>query len=547
MTEDWSKRWVAIMAELRADNTIPDPTYDNKVISKARAIKFVAIDVASTNADGEYRFTNEKTYLVSHLSNLKRWFYLGNNPDGKQYADQADSTWPHGLNRTLRNIAKQHFGHPNVTRALREQMREPIFEIDIQLACMSNNPVSPNFYHDFAIFFLTFQSGSRNSPVCKMELSDIVEIRMRPDTCEIFVLLRFHELKAHAPGAEYMRYFSGYLHDHPHWPTDFIWHLHRYLIFRTKGVTGLLRPRTPHPSIYKDARIDLSIMTPTIAELRNGNFTTIKNYDLEGEKLWKRKNVRQARQANNAAIQSRFAFYPEHLLKKMTMHSFRAGFFVSHVTYGVHEPSNGYSIERALVGANFLGNWSSRTAPERYYDKRNIVQRSFNYSWYTCAHIRSLRPTPFIDILASVSWSHMIPDDPHISHNEAFMQEQLNYTITFIEKIVRLAVDSLYTRLTEEIPNFNLNELVGKPEAVRRAIAFFHFNMIQPLTAATYVARLPAFLSHVDEELDQAKSWLKMNVWPNRCKTQSDIFEQTHEVICLPLLNGYVPLRRHYN
>ncbi|GMI37871.1 hypothetical protein TrCOL_g5557, partial [Triparma columacea] len=216
------------------------------------------------------------------------------------------------------------------------------------LACMSNNPVSPNFYHDFAIFFLTFQSGSRNSPVCKMELSDIVEIRMRPDTCEIFVLLRFHELKAHAPGAEYMRYFSGYLHDHPHWPTDFIWHLHRYLIFRTKGVTGLLRPRIPHPSIYKDARIDLSILTPTIAELRNGDFTTIKNYDLEGEKLWKRKSVRHANQANNAAIQSRFAFYPEHLLRKMTMHSFRAGFFVSHVTHGVHEPSNGYSIERAL-------------------------------------------------------------------------------------------------------------------------------------------------------------------------------------------------------
>ena len=127
------------------------------------------------------------------------------------------------------------------------------------------------------------------------------------------------------------------------------------------------------------------------------------------------------------------------------------------------------------------------------------------------------------------------------------MQEHLEYTITFIEKIVCKAVDALYTRLTEEIPNFNLNELVGKPQAVRRAIAFFHFNMIQPLTAATYVARLPAFLSHVNEELAEAKSWLKMNVWPNRCKTQSDIFEQTHEVICLPLLNGYVPLRRHYN
>ncbi|GMH61763.1 hypothetical protein TrRE_jg1881, partial [Triparma retinervis] len=232
MTLDWSKRWVTIMADLRADNSIPDPTFDNKVITKGRAIKFVAIDVASTNADGEYRFKTEKTYKVSHLACLKRWFYLGNNPDGIQYADQAESTWPHGLSRTLRNIAKNHFGHPNVTRALREQMREPIFEIDIQLACLSNNPVSPNFYHDFSIFFLTFQSGSRNSPMCKMQLSDIVHIRMIPDTCEIFVLLRFHELKAHAPGAEYMRHFSGFLHDHPNWSTDVVWHLHRYLIFR---------------------------------------------------------------------------------------------------------------------------------------------------------------------------------------------------------------------------------------------------------------------------------------------------------------------------
>ena len=82
---------------------------------------------------------------------------------------------------------------------------------------------------------------------------------------------------------------------------------------------------------------------------------------------------------------------------------------------------------------------------------------------------------------------------------------------------------------------------------MRRAIAFFHFNMIQPLTEANYIARLPAFLSHVDEHLAQAKSWLKMNVWPNICKTQSDMFKQTHEVICLPLLNGFFPLRRHYD
>ena len=543
---DWSKRWVTIMADLRADNSIPDPTFDNKVITKGRAIKFVAIDVASTNADGEYRFKTEKTYKVSHLACLKRWFYLGNNPDGIQYADQAESTWPRGLNRTLRNIAKQHFGHPNVTRALREQMREPIFEIDIQLACLSNNPVSPNFYHDFAIFFLTFQSGSRNSPMCKMQLSDIVHIRMIPDTCEIFVLLRFHELKAHAPGAEYMRHFSGFLHDHPNWSTDVVWHLHRWLLFRTNGYCGLVSPQIPHPSIYNDPCIDLSIMTPTNDELRNGDFTTIMNSSFEG-KLWKRKDRARANQANNAAIKSRFSFYPEHLLKKMTMHSFRAGFFVSHVTYGVHNPSNGYSIERALVGANFLGNWSSRTAPERYYDKRNIVQRSFNYSWYTNAHIRSLHPTPYIDILSSVSWSHMLPKDPHISNEPDFMTEQLEYTVTFIEKIVRLAVDALYTKLTEQYPNFNLNELVGKAEAVRRTIAYFHLNMIEPVTSANYAARLPAFLSHIDEHQDQAETWLKMNVWPNRCKTQSDIFNQTHEVICLPLLNGIVPLRRHFD
>ena len=136
----------------------------------------------------------------------------------------------------------------------------------------------------------------------------------------------------------------------------------------------------------------------------------------------------------------------------------------------------------------------------------------------------------------------MLPKDPHISNEPDFMTEQLEYTVTFIEKIVRLAVDALYTKLTEQYPNFNLNELVGKAEAVRRTIAFFQLNMIDPITQANYAARLPPFLSHIDEHLAQAKTWLKMNVWPNICKTQSDILKQTHEVICLPLLNGIVPV-----
>ena len=190
MTNNWAKRYIAHNEIIRAEQAISEPELDNRVLTKARAISFVRSDISTTKENGEYRFINKRTYLLVELAKLRRWWYLGHNKEGVQYAEGDESTWPRGLTRLLKNIVKIHFGHANVMDRIKKQLKEPICQVDIDLAARSNHPCSPNYHHDFSIFNLTFQSGSRNSSISKLKLTDIESIKVNRQTKEILVRIR---------------------------------------------------------------------------------------------------------------------------------------------------------------------------------------------------------------------------------------------------------------------------------------------------------------------------------------------------------------------
>ena len=213
------------------------------------------------------------------------------------------------------------------------------------------------------------------------------------------------------------------------------------------------------------------------------------------------------------------------------MHSLRAGFFITIVINNYVR--NGFRLDYALMVANVLGNWSSRTHPDRFYDKHGLIQQSVDHS----VAIQGRGPI-IINVLDEPKDIHMLIENPKMTDNIDFMEEQVRHNVPFVKLMLKPAVNMRF----QANPDGNY---VSVHNAVLHAIGWFAFKINNEVAPHNHVQQIRRFFDSKNEHVDRGLHLIQWRLWPDHTRTLDDMVLFVHRCICVPVLNGECPLQRN--
>ncbi|GMH53136.1 hypothetical protein TrRE_jg11214, partial [Triparma retinervis] len=539
-TRSFLRRWKESMQMFRDDGTLPEQHLANEIITEARAMLFVKHDlqrVEHTERTNRPRFTSKEQYVKNQLRHLSRLYYLGYNEDQEQYNVTGLSDV---IKKKLIATVANFFRPVHMFIREQRQKRLPILPVDIELAAESSHFLENKYYQDFATLLLASTTGARRKSMVTLTLDSIKHIVMEADG-EILISFSFTNWKRDHPGEAKPKRVSGYIWKTENWRNDIVYHLHRYLLQRTKQKVGLVYYVQTKISIFGyTPEFDERLKSPqSLSELqagiRNDELTTVVEtlrfcHDKSELALWTRASHHSSSMVK--VVKKRFAFYPEFILKRFVFHSTRNGFFINAVIVLGH--ANDSDIVTSMRAACFLGDWRWLTDPNKWYDANGLIADSINMSAITRGEPERMfiRPTEKF----TVAYVQRLARDPVFTDNLDFAEKQYKYTVPFVRNMVWVVILKARQNIPGSVPQGWRRNLL-KEDAIDGALAYFMWKIYNPDDDITEENAYLRFLHDKANLVLRCHSFLKYQLWRKWGLTHTDMFAYVHNHICLAIYN----------